>query len=573
MFFPYEELLAKFITPFTFLLPYLLAVQSDSIPAQAYIHSNNINALVNANGLLFYDKEKGGQFLTDSAGHSPIKAAGLWLGGFDPGGNLKLAAQLYNEDGKRDFVPGFSDSLEGDWNHVWKVKRSDMVAQYRDFRDDGVIDDTIASVFDWPASGNKHFKRFNGFDFPTGYFSNNFIDENGNGIYDPENGDIPYAGDGECNGYVPDQILWSVFQSNIDHTESLGSQPLNLTINQTIYSYSCDGNPYISNTVFCRYLISNNEKANLDSFIISLYFDFELGCPNDDYVATIPETLGQTILVYNSDNFDENCGEYNGYGEHPPAIACSILRGPLNEFRNKVPINTIMPLSYDSINPKTAQEFYTVMTGKWLDGTALTFGGNGYDPTSTDYTNFIYPGYLLKTNSWTEATAGNLPGRRRIIASFDDFRLEPDAANEVIVAFTFFPNGQFPLENRLFEIYNNYEDALSILFGCDGGSPNFTCIQTPPFDAEIINSPVSEINLPFIFTPNPANDLVKVAFVEMSFATSFEIYDPLCRLIYESKNSSGSLNIDTSTWPQGMYYAIARKGPEMYFSPLVVARR
>lgn len=80
----------KTIQLFLAFLPCLLFGQADSIPVKAYIDGNKIKALVNANGLLFYDNEKGGQFLPDSTNRSPIKAAGLWLGGLDPGGNLKM---------------------------------------------------------------------------------------------------------------------------------------------------------------------------------------------------------------------------------------------------------------------------------------------------------------------------------------------------------------------------------------------------------------------------------------------------------------------------------------------------
>ncbi len=151
-----------------FLLPHFLQAQPTVIPDTAFTNGNNIKALVNANGALFYDFEKG-QFLPDDSGRSPIRAAGVWLGGTDAVGNLKVSAQRYNENGKQDFAPGMANLSEEEnlhWNKIWRAKAEDVLYHQKYFQIHGAVKDTIPSIFAWPGTGNKYFKQFNGFDLP-----------------------------------------------------------------------------------------------------------------------------------------------------------------------------------------------------------------------------------------------------------------------------------------------------------------------------------------------------------------------------------------------------------------------
>src|SRR4051794_16434138 len=82
-------------------------------------------------------------------------------------------------------------------------------------------------------------------------------------------------------------------------------------------------------------------------------------------------------------------------------------------------------------NPVTAQEYYNYMSGSWRNNVPWTFGGNGYNSGSTDYTSFIYPdksdsAYYSTFGQWNEATVGNPPGDRRFIVSSGPFTFYPD---------------------------------------------------------------------------------------------------------------------------------------------------
>ena len=55
------------------------------------------------------------------------------------------------------------------------------------------------------------------------------------------------------------------------------------------------------------------------------------------------------------------------------------------------------------------------MTGFWKDGSPFTFGGTAYGGTIP--VQFIYPGDPSTNLGWTETSAGNTPGDRRILLS------------------------------------------------------------------------------------------------------------------------------------------------------------
>lgn len=38
----------------------------------------------------------------------------------------------------------------------------------------------------------------------------------------------------------------------------------------------------------------------------------------------------------------------------------------------------------------TNLKLYDLMNNKWPDGTPLTYGGNGYNPNSTEFINYLY---------------------------------------------------------------------------------------------------------------------------------------------------------------------------------------
>ena len=180
----------------TYFLQFLLLFIAATITAQglptATLHVNNAKVTVHSNGAMFV----GNQFITNPETGQPelstMKAAGIWMAGVDPGGNLKGSVQLYNEDGKTDFTPGLFHP-EGQLQGVFRVAKEDIEEDIADFEDNGIIDDPNPNVFGWPGNENPHFSQYHNssLPMPSGCGYANFWDEDQDAVYDPEKGDYP----------------------------------------------------------------------------------------------------------------------------------------------------------------------------------------------------------------------------------------------------------------------------------------------------------------------------------------------------------------------------------------------
>jgi len=81
--------------------------------AQVDMAVNNVRARLLTGGDVWWDGSDGRYIVpkvepgTGVPERSSIFAGAVWIGGFDPGGNLKLAAQTYSTSGE-DFWPGIA---------------------------------------------------------------------------------------------------------------------------------------------------------------------------------------------------------------------------------------------------------------------------------------------------------------------------------------------------------------------------------------------------------------------------------------------------------------------------------
>ncbi|GAB4283851.1 MAG: hypothetical protein Kow0068_08760 [Marinilabiliales bacterium] len=96
-------------------------------------------------------------------------------------------------------------------------------------------------------------------------------------------------------------------------------------------------------------------------------------------------------------------------------------------------------------DPTIDIEYYYYLTGRWRDGSYLTFGGNGYGGSIP--TDFMFPGSpttdpcgwgtisqgVPPQGDWSEETENNTPYDRRFVQSAGPFTLEPGAVNDITV--------------------------------------------------------------------------------------------------------------------------------------------
>ncbi len=373
------------------------------------------------------------------------------------------------------------------------------------------------------------------------------------GLYEPDRGDYPlYDLEQEIDcrlrlvtDPVPlfgDFTMYWVFNDNGNiHTESQG-QPIGMEVQGQMFGFTT--NDEINNMTFCNYVLINRGTLTLQNTFFCQWVDTDLGNANDDFVGCdVGRGLGYS---YNGDNNDEGSTSGPGYGEQPPAIGIDFFEGPYqdaDEINNLVGIGfneALNGLGYldlslpadeqDSIidnerfgmrrflyhsntgqgapapttDPTIAIEYYNMMRGIWRDGTPMTVGGLGYNPTdlSAVQTDFMFPGTSdplfwgtqgIDPNfpdeaGWTEETSNNPAGDRRFLQSAGPFTLLPGQFNNITVGVVYaraLTGGPFASVRSLLTVDDKaqalFENCFRLLDGPD--APDITFQE---LDKEII---------------------------------------------------------------------------------------
>tara|TARA_B100000902_G_scaffold365033_1_gene385615 strand:+ start:77687 stop:81922 length:4236 start_codon:yes stop_codon:yes gene_type:complete len=438
-------------------------VASGCSPAtsQTDMDVNNVRATILGGGDMWWNLTDAQYEIPKGSGLNSLFAGALWIGGVDAGGQLKVAAMTYRQGGN-DFWPGPLDASTGTttadacntWDQHFKMDRSDVeefVARYvpagGNDQNYTFENDVPESIKKWPGLGNYDQEA------TAGYTQNlaPFYDMNGNGIYDPVNGDYPdynVTGKNDEASLFGDQTLFWIFndKGNI-HTES-EADPIGLEIHAQAFGFTADNE--INDMTFYNYLIINRSTLPINDVYFGQWVDPDLGYYLDDYVGC-DVNLGLGIC-YNGDAEDEGA---QGYGFNPPAIGVDFFQGPLadandgidndrdgviDEVGEQIIMSKFVYYNNDFTvrgNPENGTHFYNYLRGIWKDNVPMTFGGDGKGSgpgATTDLCNFMFPGVSdpeFPNQEWTEVTANNTPADRRFLQSAGPFTLEPGAVNTI----------------------------------------------------------------------------------------------------------------------------------------------
>ncbi|MEL6944236.1 MAG: hypothetical protein AAFO82_16365, partial [Bacteroidota bacterium] len=194
---------------------------------------NNVRARLLTGGDVWWDGTSNGRYIVPKvpAGQvevSSIFAGAVWLGGVDPAGNLKVAAQTYGRSGGNfDYWPGPLDDVLGTieqedcakWDRFFKVLGEEIDEHLRNFRaaqNEGKAYDPLdipLNVRGWPGVGNPFFTDVHGFELPfTSQGLAGFWDEDGDLIYDPTQGDYPIIEVRGCpDPQYPDEMIFWIY--------------------------------------------------------------------------------------------------------------------------------------------------------------------------------------------------------------------------------------------------------------------------------------------------------------------------------------------------------------------------
>lgn len=432
-----------------------LAAGCDPASAFSNLDINNVRARILNGGDMWWDLVSTARYEIPKTKEPPHKTAlfagALWIGGYDQGNNLRLAAMTYRQGQGYDFFPGPLDTTSASitreecksWDKIWKVDREE-IEEFREQGPSAMTDD----IRNWPAHGDPSKGQ-------SKYLAP-FVDVDKNGEYDPFAGDYP--------DIFGDQALWFVYndKGNI-HTET-EAPAIGLEVRTMAFAFST--NDEVNNMTFYDQTIINRSKDELDSVFFGQWVDADLGYAFDDYVGC--DTTRDLGICYNGDDFDETV---NGYGSNPPSVAVDFFQGPKDAKGNQIGMEYFVYYNNDFSpygNPNQTQHYYNYLTGTWKNGDRITCGGNGRGSGSSCH--YMYPGDPTNPQEWSEVSVGNVPSDRRFIQSAGPFTLKPGAVNKVVIgavwakATTGGNTGSYDLlllaDDKAQQLYNNDFDIL-----------------------------------------------------------------------------------------------------------------
>ncbi len=338
----------------------------------------------------------------------------LWIGGVDVNNNLKLAAYRYGQGTgnpshvKNDYWPGpltvdGTAAIDAEtctaYDKLFPITRME-VQEFLAWWENPVEypDYTIPkSITDWPAHGNKSKGQ--------AFYLAPFMDVNGDGIYDPKQGDYPYydfanklcpknlkpgeritrakiknGGAADTMGILVDQVLkgdqtlWSVYNDKGNYHSETTGEPIGMEIRAQYFAFAT--NDEINNMTFYSYELINRSTYTLTGTYFSQWVDPDLGYANDDFVGCdVGRGLG---YCYNGTPID-GTGQSWAYGAHPPAVGVDFFQGPYMD-----------PDGYDNPSFKGSS-----LKGPTFAGSCAIVGQDGakikmgYGPGGLDSADFI----------------------------------------------------------------------------------------------------------------------------------------------------------------------------------------
>ncbi len=465
--------------------PTLKGANCSPATARLFMEFNDVKALIEQGGSMFQNRQANvaSYEVPKGSNRFAIYAGALWMGGTDVNGQLKLAALKFRQG--NDFWPGPLTVTPGTGNYnpggpvgddavrdfgeanidpdqciaydkFYTIRKAEVIRFNiywecnNGIAEQGCDEITLPSndelnrIYGWPAHGDVSRGQ--------DYFLAPFYDRDGDGNYNPDNGDHPWyddilgRDDIQCGvdrriSLYGDETHWWVFndKGNI-HTETNGD-PIGMEIRAQAFTFAT--NDEVNRMTFYNYELINRGTQTLFNTYFAQYLDADVGNYADDYVGCdVSRGLG---FAYNGDLNDESDGGRLGYGANPPAIGCDFFEGPYQDadgidnpgpFFDQATQTEVVPSVVDALankgivykgigigysdgiidnerfgmrrftyytstsaypynDPGPAAEFYNFMRGKWANGSDKFYGGLGYvgsagvTPILSDY---MFPG-------------------------------------------------------------------------------------------------------------------------------------------------------------------------------------
>lgn len=499
------------------------------------IDANNINALSLVHGDMWWDPAtaKPMCFFPTGVQKNISFAGALWMGGYDASGQLHVAAQTYRQTGT-DYWPGplnvggnLDYTTSEKWAKIWKVRRSEI----DDFlaNDPHTETNTPQSILTWPAKGNLYAKGKDGASLTITSDMAPFIDHDGDGSYNPLNGDYP-AIRGE-------QLLWYVFSDNgPTHTETNGV-PLKVEVQVLVYAYK--RGTLIDNVVYYDYTLINKSVEDYFDFRVALWNDVDLGYYLDDFIGF--DSGRRLAITYNATSEDGASAGFpsSSYGANPPASGVTFVSLPGDAGTNYVPPGSFMYFNNDMSvlgNPLAPKEYNNYMRSRLRDSSHLKYYPVRGSTVGGIDVNYAFADNALIPGGWSECASGDNPGDRKFVLASNSFTLKSNSRERIVMALVVADSaGGCPSVN-----FSGIKEVADTAWGAYEGSLS---------GAD--NTPIH--NQPLIY-PNPANDKLFIDLMLWSGKAECSIYNVVGQQMYHSTLTNRLTTIDVTDYPPGVYY-------------------
>ncbi|MEO6830607.1 MAG: T9SS type A sorting domain-containing protein [Chitinophagaceae bacterium] len=512
----------------TFLAVSLIAFASQNAFAQSYpaftggedIDIANIRARTLMQGDMWWnpvDTTAACEFPKGS-GKNIGYASSLWLSGFNSSSQLRESAQLYRTIGN-DYWPGPYDNTDtslgyqyahsAQWAKIWKINSSAIDSFLKSTQPD--LSKIPKSILDWPAIGNPYVQDANGLHLNIVTDMAPFVDVNGDGLYNPMNGDYP-----KMKG---SQMLWRVFNDYIIYNSQTYTFHLGVDVKSIAYAY--ENNSLINNVVFYEYNVTNHSTSTYDSFRMGIFGDYDIGFAFDDFFGY--DTARRMGVFYNGKAVDGN-GNPGDYGVNPPMAGLLLLETPGDAYNSYSRPGCI----FESINGSPNRQAFSgvsisnVMRQKFPDGTpapdSFFYGADGLTGSCVYH---------------------NMPGDLATIISSKDYQFLPGESKKIAFALVASEHaGGCP-----------NEDFTGILATADSAIVYYwNAFRHTP--TAVFNTPKAQKLKVF---PNPAKELLYVE-LPLNYNCDIRIYDVLGKSITLPMFQNGSkISINISGLSKGIY--------------------
>jgi|GEM_PF-1771046 len=447
------------------------AVADDSIKAMTFeyeIHTSSIQTRINADGRLginFFSIGRGGADITNdfefpkgSRTHTLFDSQ-LWITAKNRSGENLLA--------RHDFNRG--DFLEGPVNNkniptsstMVKINRQEIRDHLLNYQNPGYI--MPDAIRNWPATGNL--------DAGEEEDMAPFVDVSGSNCYDPENGDYPFI--------LGDTAFYYILNDGRTRLQGTHAK-LNIEVHCMIYVFDIPEVEHIDNSIFMRYTFVNRSDETYRDLGISFAFDTDIGSAIDDFTGCEPAS--NIYYAYNGDNNDETASGLRGYGTIIPAFGVKFISEDLGGF-----MGFGNGLSGTTSRPFREQDFIRSFKGQWNNGSPITIGGDGFNASQNDSTEFLFPGDVKNLTEWSELNPGpdyprNNPGDRMISGRTASINLKAGERKivDLAIGVGLDSNNTDYLDN-VHLLIDNLNKAGKFQLGVDSLAPSFqysTCLTS-----------------------------------------------------------------------------------------------